>query len=243
VTRMYFLHIPKTAGTALREVVEKRYPKDRWIPVYWHDPEFLAEAQQRAHTAELIYGHFSYGFHELLCAEGRYMTVLREPVDRVVSYFRHQAVMRDSEYYDAIAGGMTLKELLTSEQCHQVNNHMVRIVSGHASVETTDDQAVLERALSNIDASFDVVGVMERMPESLELIYRALDWRPKRVRLRKDEHRRPSFALDEQTRDTILQYNRLDAALYARTLIDFTARSGPVSQHRARRITWRRNRR
>ncbi len=138
---------------------------------------------------------------------------------------------------------MTLKELLESERCHQVNNHMVRIVSGHAGVETTDDRAVLERALANIDTSFDVVGVMERMPESLELIYRALDWRPTRAWMRKAERGRSSFALDEQTRDVILQYNRLDVVLYERAVADLDSLSGALRRDRARPGVRRRGRR
>jgi hypothetical protein len=244
VTRTFFLHIPKTAGTSLREVVLEHYPPNRTIEVYSHGPADLEEMRRKAHDAVVVYGHFSFGFHELLGTDGRYVTLLRNPVDRVVSFFQHQSRDPASEYGEKIAGGMTLKNLLESEQCHQVNNHMVRILSGHLSVETTHNRALLERAEANIDAHFDVVGITERMDDSLQLIGRTLGWKPRRsVPVLNVDPGRGSLSLDDQTRDAIVEFNRLDVELYERVVADFerrrARRRSPWERIRQRTAIWK----
>jgi galactose-3-O-sulfotransferase len=196
--------------------------------VYSHDPADLEEMRRRVHDADVVYGHFSYGFHELLGADGRYVTLLRNPVDRVVSFFQHQSREPASEYGARIAAGMSLTDLLESGQCHEVNNHMVRILSGHLSVEPTHDRALLERAEANIDAHFDVVGITERLDDSLQLIGRTLGWKPRRaVPMLNADPGRGSLSLDEHTRDAIVEFNRLDVEVYERVVADFETRRAP----------------
>jgi hypothetical protein len=210
-----FLHIPKTAGVSLRETVRRAYPGGRCIFVYSHEPEQLEAVRKNVQRAEAVYGHFYFGFHEFLGVEARYVTMLRDPIDRVVSFFRHQARHDDNEYHRLIADGMTLLDLLRSEQCHQVNNHMVRILSGHPDSAITGDVGLLHRAEANLEAHFDAVGITERVEESVELIGRRLGWR-KRSRvahLNVDPERR-SFSLDAETRAEVQRYNALDIELY-----------------------------
>jgi hypothetical protein len=210
-----FLHIPKTAGTSLREIVVARYPGSRCLQVYSHTPEAISKMHSRVREAEVVFGHFSFGFHELLGIDARYITMLREPVARVTSFFRHLARDPASAYHADIAAGMTLRDLLESERCHELNNHMVRIVSGHNEIAMTDDQALLVQAWANIDASFDVVGISERFRDSLGYIGRALGWKKTQaVPVLNTDPERSAFVVDAATRDAVMRFNRLDIELY-----------------------------
>lgn len=217
-----FIHIPKTAGVSLQETIKHVYPGHRHVFIYSHASADLDALRQRVQQAEVVYGHFSFGIHDVFGIQGRYVTVLRRPVDRVVSFFRHQANYDDNEYHRLIADGMTLKDLLRGEQCHQVNNHMVRILSGHVDAGVTHDRALLEQAQANLDTHFDAVGITERIDESVALIGRALGWSalPAVPRINVTPGR-GSFVLDEETRAEIARYNALDIELYDRVARQF----------------------
>ncbi len=210
-----FLHIPKTAGTSVRQIVRKEYPGRQCLFIYSHTPEFFASIRPHLPAARAIYGHVSYGIHEVLGIRGRYVAFLRDPVRRVVSFYGHQARKRDSEFYGQIKKGLTLREMLRSGVCHQVNNHMVRIISGHEGVEPTDDTAVFRRAVDNIERSFEMVGLVERLPESLALLGKQMGFKkPYRIPRRNVNQRRRSISLDEGTLADIRAHNRLDLMLY-----------------------------
>ena len=214
--KIFFLHIPKTAGTSLRETVQRAYPGKRCVMVYSQEPAYLRSIQKDVQRAEAVYGHFSFGFNEVFGVEARYVTVLRDPIARVVSFFRHEAQHDDNEFYEQIANGMTLIDLLRSEQCFQVNNHMVRIISGHDDIATTHDVRLLRQAEANLEAHFDVVGITEDMNRSVELMAERLDWARRRSalqRLNVTPEDKP-VVLDDATRAEIARYNTLDIELY-----------------------------
>jgi hypothetical protein len=223
-----FLHIPKTAGTSLGQILREFYPGDRCLFIYEHD--FTHDALQRralrreVQRAEVVYGHLWYGVHRTLGVRARYVTIVREPAARVVSFFRHQARDPESEYFERIAAGMTLLDLLRGERCHQVSNHMTRILNAKVDGDLVSDRKYLERALENLATHFVVVGVSEQMGRSVELVGRALRWDslPDVPVLNVDPE--PNGALlDDETRGEILRYNALDVELYDRVAQDFAA--------------------
>ncbi len=213
--KIIFLHIPKTAGTSVRQIVKKEYPGRQCLFIYSHSPVFLASLQPRMPEACAVYGHVSFGIHEILGVQGRYVTFLRDPVRRVISFFNHQARKRDSEFYHRIRKGLTLREMLRSGICHQVNNHMVRIISGHEGTDPVDDEAVLRRALSNIEQHFAMVGLVERLPASVALLGARLGFHRRHRIPRRNVNLRPrSRRVDDATLADIQVYNRLDRMLY-----------------------------
>ena len=214
--KIFFLHIPKTAGTSLRETVQRAYPGKRCVLIYSQEAAYLRSIQKDVQRAEAVYGHFSFGFNEVFGVEARYVTVLRDPIARVVSFFRHETQHDDNEYYQQIADGMTLIDLLRSEQCFQVNNHMVRIISGHDDIAITHDARLLRQAEANLESHFDAVGITEEMDKSVELIGERLGWPRRRStvqRLNVGLEDKP-FVLDDATRAEIIRFNTLDIELY-----------------------------
>lgn len=213
--KLFFIHIPKTAGTSLRRVLRPRYTGEEFVPVYSHEPAELQSIRDKLEGARVLYGHFSYGFHELLDTQGLYATMLREPVARAWSLYRHQLHNPRAGYHDLVRSGISFEKLLESNSIHEMNNHMTRIVSGHVGVEFIDDDSLLARAIENIKRDFLFVGLVERMAESLASLSRLLDSRsipdPPFLNVGNETE---NLRIDSSTRHAIERFNRLDLALY-----------------------------
>ncbi len=87
-----FLHVPKTAGTTLNRLIEWEYPL---FEIYSVDPVFFRWSAahlwqlpaQRLKRTRMFKGHMLFGLHKILPQPATYITVLREPADRVISAF------------------------------------------------------------------------------------------------------------------------------------------------------------
>jgi hypothetical protein len=224
-SKIIFLHVPKTAGTSLRQVVEQVYPGDRCVSVYSFDFQYRRHWRARmalraeVEKAEVVYGHVSYGVHRLLGIDGRYVAFVRNPVDRVLSFWRQQVRVPETEYHQAISDGMSLVDLLRSGECHQVSNHMTQMLSGRTEFTPKQARSSLARAFENMDTHFVDVGIAEHMEESVARIGDRLGWTtyPAVPRLNVDLEVE-SFTIDQETRAEIVRFNRLDIELYNRVL-------------------------
>jgi Wzt-like putative exopolysaccharide export protein/galactose-3-O-sulfotransferase len=83
--RLLFLHIPKTAGTALRELLARWFGPDRVTRNLPSTP--LRDALVRHARFDVICGHLTAEHGDVLPTDRLCVTVLREPIDRFVSYF------------------------------------------------------------------------------------------------------------------------------------------------------------
>jgi len=218
---LIFLHIPKTGGTSLRHVVEQAYPGGRCVLAYSLVAEDLAIVRKRLQEGGVVYGHLFHGIHEIFGIEPRYVTILREPIDRAISFFRHQARTPSSEHFHEIAGGMTLLDLLNSERCSQLNNHMVRILSGFVGEQPVHETTVLGQALTNL-ATYEFVGVSERLAESVAVLGARLGWEtiPAVPHLNRSPDA-DGFVFDDETYTALRRANALDISLYESVLARF----------------------
>jgi hypothetical protein len=85
---LYFLHIPKTAGTAVAEFIRAAYSDSDLLNVYTcYDIlrlDLAAIRSRRCYT-----GHFGTGLYGLLDREIASFTILRDPFEQTVSHMRH----------------------------------------------------------------------------------------------------------------------------------------------------------
>jgi len=90
------LHIPKTAGTALATYLDygtKRkilYDYDDFIP---KDDGFMHKYKPFLDRFTVIHGHFHYSKYREVFPDAKYITCMRNPVDRTISNYFH--VMRE----------------------------------------------------------------------------------------------------------------------------------------------------
>lgn len=171
--RVVHVHIPKTAGTALRLAFEKRLqPRYRVAP---HLTEENAEAFAKQDFA-FFSGHIGYPTAQRV--GGRMITVLRNPVDRLVStyYFWRELYAKgiESAVKARLAAQYSLEQFLSitdePQLFEEFANRMCWQLSHGSSVGqrrvareggVTDD-ALLATAMQNL-SSFAVVGIQEDM--------------------------------------------------------------------------------
>jgi hypothetical protein len=212
---LIFLHIPKTAGTTLNRIIEWQYSP---FAIFTMDPHrirataerFKRLPEARRRRLQVVRGHLFYGIHEFLPQGATYITMLRDPVARLLS-----------SYYFVLRRPLNplhrklKKEGLSIADCLRLfpdrNNTQCRFIAGVKDT-TIGDERLLEIAKENLTKSFSVVGICERFEESLILISETFGWAISTYENHKVAKTRP--AVESKLADLIREHNRLDVELY-----------------------------
>jgi hypothetical protein len=229
---LLFQHIPKTAGTSLRSALEALYPPSARLYLYDRpdldravDPrEFWSLPQQALEPVRFVMGHFQYGIHRALPGPARYVTMLREPVDRVASLFYHFKLLAQPR---PGSKGFAERERIANAELSfegwvfegrqlQADNGMVRQISARKGVgfgRCTDD--MLAEALAHIDESYDAVLMRGSMTQSVEILARLVGRPlPPIERRNVNPGRAPLTSIHPEVRERVRELNRLDAELF-----------------------------
>jgi hypothetical protein len=173
--RVVHIHIPKTAGTALRLAFEKHLqPPLRVAP---HLTEENADSFAKEDYA-FFSGHIGYPTAQRL--GGRIVTVLRNPIDRIVStyYFWRELYAKgiESAVKARLASQYSLEQFLAitdePQLYEEFANRMVWQLTHGSSLpqrrlareKGVTDDALLAQAMQNL-SSFAVVGIQEDMDQ------------------------------------------------------------------------------
>jgi FkbM family methyltransferase len=241
---IYFLHIPKTAGSTLSGFLESLFLSselwhrggDRWT---WASIIKLNPAQIRC--SQIINGHFAGYFFSYMPTPLRYFTVVRDPLARAISHYEH--VLRDkAHYFHALAQELkTFGAYLRDERTQPtVVNFELRSLGatldpvGFAKTLTPKQiqQNELEKHLDTVPLTQSAgellktatarldkmcfVGLTERFDESLSLLCEIFGWpRAAALEARNVNPRRMSVK-DLPTKDVRLltRLNEADIELY-----------------------------
>ncbi|QGX03793.1 NAD-dependent epimerase/dehydratase family protein [Beggiatoa leptomitoformis] len=214
--KLIFLHLPKTAGTSLRAIIEKEYSESECVYIYALTPESLEEAKQKAQHARVIYGHVAFGIHKSLEIENfRCITLLRDPIDRIISLYSHHAREADMPYHSLIQQGMSLYAFLEKRITFETNNHMTRTIAGYNATDFLEARSVLDVALRRIHNRFEFVGLSEKFVESVAVIGQKLNWHSTDfVPALNTDETGIAQQIDSKTKQLIEQHNYLDRLLY-----------------------------
>lgn len=179
---LIFIHIAKTAGTSLREAIARNYRNSEIIYMYPQEPGFpighvSALPREQLASARFLMGHFIwYGVHEWIPNECLYFTVARDPVARVWSNYLHLVQSQDPRVLGDVKPG-TLEEMLESKSRPDLDNSMVRYISGRMDAPVGEINAdVYELAVKNMRDAFPFVGLQEELREAYAWLQRRFNW-------------------------------------------------------------------
>jgi hypothetical protein len=219
---LVFLHLPRTAGTTLSRFLRSKFAPAEVFHAYLAAGETLAEqlpalralSREARDRLRLVFaGHAEYGQHEALGSSVRYLTVTRDPVDRVVSTYRFLHDHPDDPLYPEVVGeGMSLASFVRSKSAKGINDWQVRCLAGVPRNAPEWGPDVLEKAKRNIEEHFAVVGLTERFPETIVLLGRLFGWRDLHYATLNTS--RSGAQCTDEDRRLILERNQLDQKLY-----------------------------
>lgn len=238
-----FLHLPKTAGSTLAHILERQYGANAVVAQYEHTDGYvlasLAECQDVETRA--IVGHLSFGAHVFVDRPTTYITILRDPVDRVISHYYF--VRGDpSHYLFPMAQEFGLAQFVAACGGAEPNNDQTRLLAGSEEALRTGicSADLLPIAKRNLEQHFAVVGLSEEFDRSVILMKRVLGWRMPWYTSQNVSRRRPrSETLSAETVHLIEQHNLFDIDLYhhAREMFRKQAKQqGTSYEHEVRRF-------
>ena len=219
-----FLHIPKTGGITLQHILQRCYRRDQ---VYsFKDPgrdsqieAFKRLAPEKREAYRLIQGHLSFGFHRHLSGNSTYITFLREPIARMLSFYYYAKSHPEHYLYSVLKDDHRDLKMLLKERIpmtHEWFNLQTSMIAGDEwkNPERAADRAALERAKENLRNHF-LVGLTEEFDASLQLLSHRFGWHVKSyTRKNVTRGKPPVETLDLETRTFLEEANALDTELY-----------------------------
>lgn len=238
---LYFLHIPKTAGTSFTLILDSIIDAKRTLPQkVWNDFASLESISFK--NFDFIRGHFGYGVHKHTTRKINQITMLRDPVERTVSQVNHIIVdgqasnwvfenYYQGESFDQLVMDETKNKVFSNLQTRYVANRtdVIRHLEsrGLAPAEFRFDILLTERAtiihkftgvitaLSRL-SKMEFIGIQEKFEESLLLLcYKFNLERPTEIPYSMMKPGRPKTTkLEKRVIQKIKKLNKYDRILY-----------------------------
>jgi hypothetical protein len=247
---LIFFHMPKTGGLTMGLILEHCFPGDQYFNAYVgvQGSAILggsrtkiaakydllsAEAKQRVRA--VFYEHVPMGIHTLFDRSAKYFTIVRHPVDRVVSHFYYMRTRRTNPFFEQIKD-MTLEQYLDHRIGLNSCDLQVRMLSGCKELDGPwgmDGKPVaaapveghhLDVAKRNVEEYFLTAAPYEEFATLVVLLKRLYGWKLRRCLFERQNvtPNRPRVAdLQAATRRRIEDCNRHDMALYEWTKARF----------------------
>ena len=199
------LHLPKCAGTSLRTSVFQALPEN--ICVEWNSSnpydlniskDEFAAALEGNPDARFISGHFPYGIHTVLKGKTyKYMTVLRNPINRILSGFRHTVMenlyLLPAEEADLIVNGGFDAYIRSKYAEITFLNTQARLISGMLSNKQLYSVSLpdfLSACQDIFSRDFMHVGIQSKLSESLDYLSNILSLPSEKVLIENNSNSR-----------------------------------------------------
>jgi hypothetical protein len=226
-----FLHIPKTGGMTLYDIIKKNVREDSTFTIPANGEDLFRnlppEERQRYRC---IMGHAMFGIHEYISNPFYYLTFLRNPVDRLVSQYYHALGAEGNGLSKMIKENrMSCEDFLMGDM-NVVYNHQTRMIAGRAVIRRLSkkyrgllkDKSIrfaipelLSKAKQNIRNFFRFVGIVERYDESLLIMAKKTGFKNIYYTKINVTRKKPAkILLSDEIRESVYEKNKLDLELY-----------------------------
>jgi Galactose-3-O-sulfotransferase len=237
------LRIPKTAGSTMESVFDRCLSGAAF---HGHIPAISTSAllirptvaigelfhqlppDRRKAVRCLVDEHVTLDIATLFDRPVRFFTILRHPVDRVISSFYYIRTKSHLVSYPFIKD-LSFEEYLDSRIGLDSDNHQVRVLSGCPELDAPWDpqgrpistppveRRHLEMAMHNIEERFIVAAALEQFTSLVWFFKRLYGWPLHRVLFRRqkaDTGRPPLERVSAATRQRLAEMNRYDIELH-----------------------------
>jgi len=261
---LVFLRIPKTAGSTMETVFERCLPGAIFhghIPVstsalLLRSTDAIGELYRRLPPEErkavrcLVDEHVTLDIASLFDRPVRFFTIVRHPVDRIISSFYYIRTKSHLISYPFIKD-LSFEEYLDSGIGLDSDNHQVRVLSGRLELDAPWDpdggpvsasrveRHHLEMAKSNIEQRFIAAAALEQFTSLVWFFKRLYGWPVHRVlfRRQKADTGRPHLEqVSAATRRRLAEMNKYDMELYEWVRDRFSQQIRPLEPSFSREV-------
>lgn len=218
MVRAIFIHIPKTAGVSFRDALGQGFGEDAVSPLFAAS-HLSDEDAENLRRYDIIAGHISIDDIHKHFPGAILLTVLREPIDRCISWYYFARRQGPSVFSDVIAAQThCLDDFFSLDEgvtYRNIFNRQVRQLGGHALCQTTNMESVFASAQETLKRC-SWIGRHESLEEDIKKL--ALLF-PEMASVQMPRLNATGGRLAVEELDTLLlskieRYNRYDMVLY-----------------------------
>lgn len=225
-----FFHATRGGGVTMKDILARQY--DNIFDIFQFknydkrkkDLRLMPQRDQR--KIELIRGHQYFGIHKELLQGCVYFTLLRHPVDRVISAYQNFRKTKDSPNY-WWAKAYTLELALEYKKFSEFNNYYTRVLANIRPDEVKYGEVEnkhYQQARDNLREHF-LFAPSEQYDEMLVYLYHKLKWRKVPYYSRANSvKKKDRIEVDEETKRMIRRLNHYDLELYYYAKAEFAER-------------------
>ncbi|MEL6779903.1 MAG: sulfotransferase family 2 domain-containing protein [Cyanobacteria bacterium J06597_16] len=226
-----FLHLPKTAGTTLKHITRRQYSPSETFEFYsvTRQPAkgingFISLPEKRKENMKFVTGHIGFGLHQFIDKPSTYITVLRDPIKRVISFYHY--LQRTNPNHQSLEGIDSLErfvqsaDLVRNDMTKYLSNVKMKTQLAYKGGDAPEDRITctpedLEQAKENLRTHFSVVGLTEEFDKTMVLIRRKLGWQVfPYLNANVAKKKTSSRAVSEEAMALLKEYNSYDVELY-----------------------------
>jgi len=210
---LYFLHIPKTGGTTIRQALIRSTSVFK-IPLHIDSTmKTFEERLKELKDEKVVVGHFTYGIHQFVNQPHEYATVLRHPAAYVFSSFDFTklTIRCGQKHASAQYAQGSIRDYITNAP--QAQNMFTRQLSGLGALYTGPvTEGDYDRAQENLN-EFKYVGTTRRLGKFWQKLQTDYGFKSNIGHERKAKTYRVEN-LKKDDVDLILSLNKWDLKLY-----------------------------
>jgi hypothetical protein len=212
---LVFVHIPKTAGTTLRPIIDSHYkPTDLILGYPSNTDDDLDLSQLLNGYAKCYYGHFYMDID--ICPENFVcVSVIRDPVERIISHYYH--IVRDTTHWQhrlVVDHGYSLADhALGVDNNREIDNGQLRQLAG-LPADLTIDEPVFAAARRKILRTYALVGTTENLNDFVVRLSQLMGWQQPAQYENRNVGNYEAGAISQELVRAIRERNRWDQRLY-----------------------------
>ena len=237
------LHIPKTGGTTLRDIIQRQYRSEKilMIPKLDESEDILKEVStSQINQLKLIQGHLKYGIHNHFHRRAKYFAIIRDPINRVLStYYYVLSQKNNPQNLSTSNNQMTIYDYVQSGVNPFLINGQTQLISGktgNIDNPIIKSEELFSLAKENIANDFLFLGITEMFDETILILKNMLGWHMPYYSIANRTKNKPNYdAVDPTVISFLKEHNQLDIKLYNITktsLLNRIAEENDIFQNR-----------